>query len=82
MIKKGHPVGVGSIIKYVVTEGKGLIRDRAKSLEECNEDDYDSEYYINNQILPAVEMIFSVLGYPKEELAEGKGQKKLEKFFN
>jgi DNA polymerase I len=41
---------------------------------------YDDEYYINNQVIPAVQKIFEVLGYSKEELI-GKLQTTLEGFF-
>jgi len=27
---------------------------------------YDTEYYINNQVIPAVERILDVLGYPSQ----------------
>jgi DNA polymerase elongation subunit (family B) len=69
----------GSHISYIITEGKGLIREKAKIPEECQEKEYDPEYYINNQIIPVVEKIFEVLGYKKEDLIE-KGQKKLNGF--
>jgi DNA polymerase elongation subunit (family B) len=35
--------------------------------------EYDPEYYINNQVLPAVGRIFEVLGYSKDSL-QGKMQ--------
>ncbi|MEM4266920.1 MAG: DNA-directed DNA polymerase, partial [Candidatus Nanoarchaeia archaeon] len=75
MREKGMQVGIGTTIKYVVTPGKGVIRDRAKPPKEA--DDYDPEYYINNQIIPAVGPIFEVLGYKKEHLTEFANQKKL-----
>lgn len=78
MSERGMHVGIGTTIMYVVTPGKGQIRDRAKSPQEA--EDYDSEYYINNQIIPAVGPIFEVLGYKKEYLAEFANQKKLGDF--
>jgi len=69
----------GAYISYIITEGKGLIRDKAKTPEECQEKEYDPEYYINNQVVPAVEKIFEVLGYKKDDLVE-KDQKKLDGF--
>lgn len=80
MAKQGITVGSGSIIRYIICEGKGQIRDRARIPEECKHKDYDAEYYINNQILPAVEKIFEVLGYSKNELSEQHDQSKLGDF--
>ncbi|MCH8004572.1 MAG: ribonuclease H-like domain-containing protein [Nanoarchaeota archaeon] len=78
---KGINVGPGSMIKFVVTQGSDIIRNRSKLPEEIKEEDYDSDYYIHNQVVPAVERIFNVLGYKKEELLEIKDQTKLEGFF-
>ena len=81
MRRKRMFVGPGLIIRYVITEGKGMIRDRAKLPEECEEKEYDADYYINNQLLPAVVRIFEVLGYKKEDLLESKEQSRLESFY-
>ncbi len=78
---KGKHIAPGSIIKYVVTQGNDIIRNRVKLPEEIKETDYDSDYYIHNQVIPAVERIFNVLGYRKEDLLETKEQTKLEGFF-
>ena len=74
----GNDVGPGSIIQYIVTKGKGLIRDKAKIPEEAN--DYDPDYYIKNQILPAIEKIFSVAGYDIREQGS-KDQSTLQRFW-
>ncbi len=84
MAEKGIPVGAGSIIKFVITKPKSSkerIRDRAKFPEEVAQKDYDSDYYINNQILPSIERIFNVLGYAKEDLIYKQDQSKLDRFF-
>jgi DNA polymerase elongation subunit (family B) len=81
MKNKGMNIGAGMLIKYVVTKGKGSISNRAKLPEEITTDDIDSEYYINNQVIPAIEQIFKVIGYSKDDLLESKDQKKLDKFF-
>jgi len=78
---KGVDIGPGFLIKFVVTQGSDIIRNRAKLPEEVNEDDYDADYYVNNQVVPAVDKIFEVLGYTKTDLLEHKEQKKLEGFF-
>jgi DNA polymerase elongation subunit (family B) len=78
---RGEDVGPGYMIKFIVTEGSGIIRDRAKIPDEVEEGNYDADYYINNQIIPSVERIFNVLGYTKDDLMESKDQSKLGKFF-
>ena len=50
--------------------------------EEVKGSNYDSEYYISNQVLPAVARAMEVIGYDTSELAEGHRQKKLESFFS
>ncbi len=81
MKDQGIPAGPGSVIRYVVVIGSERIRDRIKLPEEVKEGEYDTEYYINNQIVPAVEKIFDVFGYDSAELAAEKTQKKLQAFF-
>ena len=81
MRKKGIKVGPGSTIQFVITKQGKKIRDKAKLVDEVTHKDYDPDYYINNQVVPAVDKIFEVLGYTKDDLLEKKGQNKLEKFF-
>ncbi len=81
MKDQGIPAGPGSVIRYVVVTGSERIRDRVKLPEEVGEGEYDPEYYINNQIVPAIEKIFDVFGYDSSELAAEKTQKKLQAFF-
>ena len=65
----------------MVTAGNDIIRNRVKLPEEVQGNDYDAEYYINNQVIPAVERIFDVLGYSREMLAGSHEQKTLAGFF-
>lgn len=81
MEKKGIPVGPGSVIEYVIIAGKEKIRDRARLLDEVSQKDYDPDYYINNQVIPAVESIFKVLGHDIKEILESKDQSRLGEFF-
>ena len=78
---KGISVGPGSMIRFIVVKGDGSIGDRSRLPEEVKEEAYDADYYTKNQVVPAVERIFNVLGYNKEELLESKEQRKLGKFF-
>jgi DNA polymerase elongation subunit (family B) len=81
LINKGINVGPGSAIKFIVTQGKDIIRNRSKLPEDVKQEEYDSDYYVNNQVVPSVERIFNVLGHTKQELTEAKEQTKLEGFF-
>ena len=80
MEKKGLPVGAGSLIKYVIVKGKEKIRDRARLPDEVSQGDYDPDYYIEHQVIPAVERIFNIIGFTKEDLSEEKSQSKLAGF--
>ncbi len=79
-LKKGYHIEPGMIIAYVITKRPGSISDKAEILEEVikNKIDYDEEYYINNQILPAVKRIFDSLKVSVDEIE--KGQKTLFSF--
>ncbi len=82
MQELGMPVGMGTLIEYFVAQTdnkkKGLVRDKAKLAIETGE--YDIEYYINNQIIPAVDNIFQVFNVDLKEIASTKKQKKLADF--
>ncbi|MCK4670815.1 MAG: ribonuclease H-like domain-containing protein [Nanoarchaeota archaeon] len=81
MKDRGLPVGARTIIEYVITKDGKKIRDKARELHEVTKDDIDLEYYIFNQIIPAVEKIFEVIGYSKSDLVDEAEQSKLDKFF-
>jgi DNA polymerase I len=66
--KKGKRVSPGDVIQYVITKKGSSISDKAKMIGFVDENDYDSEYYINNQLLPAVMRIMEALGYQEGEL--------------
>ncbi|MFQ5621242.1 MAG: hypothetical protein ACE5FT_05345, partial [Candidatus Nanoarchaeia archaeon] len=62
-------------------KGEGKIRDKVALPETVNAKDIDSEYYINNQILPAIEKIFEVFGISHDQLVKESTQSSLEGFF-
>jgi len=78
----GLPVSPGMMIEFYVSEipgkGKKLVRDRIKLPSDPGK--YDIEYYINHQILPAVENIFEIFNINLKQTAEGKNQKSLMEF--
>jgi len=70
MLERGEVVGAGSIISFVVRNGDGMVRDRSYDVEEFKKAGYkyDSDYYIDNQVLPAVMRILKGFGYTEENL--------------
>ncbi len=68
LLEKGIPVGEGSVIGFVIERGKGSISERAQPIEFANLANVDTDYYINNQILPASLRILKVLGVKEEDL--------------
>jgi DNA polymerase Pol2 len=76
------PMDVGDLIEYYIAEIKGkeckLVREKVKLPIE--EGDYDIKYYLERQILPAVENIFQVFNINTEELINKKSQKRLTDF--
>jgi len=79
MRELGIPTREGALIEFAIAKGKEkLIRERARLPEEIKEGDYDVDYYINNQIIPAIGGIFSIFNISSDELS--KKQKSLKDF--
>jgi DNA polymerase elongation subunit (family B) len=83
MHELGMPIDVGRLIEFYIAEPqssskkKSLIRDRAKLPDEPGE--YDLAYYLDHQLLPAIENIFQVFKISKEDIL-GKKQMNLSEF--
>ncbi|MBI1973735.1 ribonuclease H-like domain-containing protein [Candidatus Micrarchaeota archaeon] len=73
LLEAGYDVSAGDVLEYVVIEGEGSISDRSIPVQLLGDKRYDPEYYINNQVLPAVMKILKELGISEEEL-RGKGK--------
>ena len=81
MKEQNLPVNIGMLIEYFISESndkKALVRERAKMADEKGK--YDINYYIKNQILPAVENILEVFKINIQEILEGKKQTCLKDF--
>ena len=81
MKKLEIPVTQGNLIEYYISETKEkkkLIREKVKLPNEKGK--YEIEYYLNNQILPAIENIFEVFNINIKEIVDGKKQDKLSKW--
>lgn len=68
LVQKGIPVSEGSVIGFVIEKGAGSISERAQPLEFADLKNVDTDYYINNQILPASLRILKVLNVSEEDL--------------
>ena len=80
----GMKVSRGSIIQYIIVKGKGSISERAIPYDYSEGYEYDKDYYINNQLIPAIERIMYSFGYTKkdlEDMARGEVQQSLDAFF-
>ncbi len=64
-----------AVIGYVITKSGSSVSDKAR-LEEMAKD-YDPDYYINHQVLPATMRILKELNFSEEELRKGGKQSKL-----
>jgi DNA polymerase elongation subunit (family B) len=73
-MERGRPVGIGMTISYIITRGSGSISERAEPSEDAK--NYDPDYYINNQVIPAALRVLSGLGYTEEDLLATKEEQK------
>jgi DNA polymerase I/DNA polymerase-2 len=82
MKERKMPFDLFTPIEYYIAESltrSKLIRDKVKLKDEPG--DYDVEYYLKNQIIPSAENIFQVFGINVKEVADGKKQENLKKWF-
>lgn len=84
MITRGLPVDSGMLVEYFISEpeknskGKPISKRIGDRVALPGDDkDYDVSYYLNNQVLPAVENIFQVFGIETKDIIEGEAQKRL-----
>ena len=80
----GIKVTRGTIVQYIIVRGKGSISQRAIPYEYSEGYAYDKDYYINNQLIPAIERIMYSFGYSKKDLQDmsrGEVQQSLDAFF-
>jgi DNA polymerase I/DNA polymerase-2 len=81
MLERKMPISAGTLIEYYISESnnkKALVRERVKLPDEKGE--YDIRYYLEHQILPAVENIMQVFNVNVLELIDGKKQMTLREF--
>ncbi|MFH1221770.1 MAG: DNA-directed DNA polymerase [Candidatus Micrarchaeota archaeon] len=79
MMAKGIPMETRSVVSFVIGKKGKTISEKAMPASMAT--DYDADYYINNQILPAVLKILKELGYDEYALKKGGKQRSLDSFF-
>lgn len=75
---------VGERLEFVIIRGNQLLSKRAEDPEYVREKslEIDSQYYVENQLLPPLERIFDACGVSASELLEGSKQKSLTDLFS
>ncbi len=73
MEERGERVIPGTVVEYVIAAGTGQVRDRAALVTDVKSGGYDTEYYLNHQVIPAVIGILNVFGYTEDDIL-GKGK--------
>ena len=69
MEEHGIKVNSGDILRYVIIKGKGSISSRAIPYAYVDDNtEFDIEYYITHQVIPAVQRIMTSFGYTEKEL--------------
>jgi len=66
--EKGLCLTGGDKVGYVILKGKGRLYNRVKPYIFANYNEIDVDYYINNQVLPAVTRILAFLNLNEAEL--------------
>ncbi len=76
---QGEQITPGYLVKYIIGKGQGIVRERAVPYLEAK--DYDANYYVDKQVLPAVVSILEVVGYDEDKILGRSSQVGLGKFF-
>ena len=66
----GEAPGIGDRISYVIVKGRDMLSKRTEDPEYVRDHglQVDSQYYIENQLMPPIERIFKGLNISKSEL--------------
>ncbi len=75
--KAGLVVPEGAVVGYVITRQGKSISEKAVLAKQVKPGDYDADYYVNNQVLPAVLKILGALGVGKDDIKLKGSQSKL-----
>ncbi len=79
--KEGWEISTGDKVGYVITTGTGRLYTRVKPFMLASYEEVDVEYYVTNQVVPAVARILKVFNVEEEELLSSDRQETLTDFF-
>ena len=80
--KRGLTISNKDVVEYIITDSKAkTISEKARLAELVKERNYDVDYYLNNQLIPAIYSILEVFDISKDEILTGKKQTGLSQFF-
>lgn len=77
-LKRGVVVHPGETVSYIITKGKGRISDKSELYQFAK--NYDVDYYLFHQIIPAALRVLNVLGVTEDDLLKKSKQVGLKKF--
>ena len=80
LMKAGWKLTLGDKIGYVITKGVGKLYDKVKPYTLATYDDVDLDYYITNQIVPAVLRILGMFDIKEEDILTEAKPKSLDDF--
>ena len=80
LMKAGWKLTLGDKIGYVVTKGVGKLYDKVKPYTLATYDDVDLDYYVTNQVVPAVLRILGMFNVTEEDILTEAKPKSLNDF--
>ena len=80
LIRAGWNLTVGDKVGYVIVKGEGKLYEKAVPYLMAKPEQLDTNYYVENQIIPAALRILEMFGVKKEQLGSLKS-KDLTRFF-
>ncbi|MCD6230078.1 MAG: hypothetical protein J7K00_04780 [Candidatus Diapherotrites archaeon] len=78
---RGEEVADGALVGYIVTKHGKTISAKAEVMSFAREGDFDAEYYVNNQVLPATMRIIGELGFKDSDMTTEGKQSSMKKWF-
>jgi DNA polymerase I len=68
MAKDGWPVTAGDKVGFIITKRPGKLFQKAEPHYKVTIEEVDHDYYVQNQIVPAVARILEILGVSEDQL--------------
>ncbi len=78
--KKGFDLTLGDKVGYVIVKGVGKLYEKVKPYTMATPEEVDGEYYIRNQVIPAVLRVLTDFGVKEEDLLEERIQPSLSEY--